>query len=169
MTKESEEGIAVDERKFAEGGILVASILGGFTFAGLVLVLQSQPAIEVNLARNLPRVVVGTNATGIWFPIVYGGFGGLSILCLITSVLFLIVASAKNLDSVLNLFEFAQKSLLGAIGAFGSLVGWLVLGFTISGGSIVIIVGIVYWFFIASPAWRKAERKDRKARANVKK
>ncbi len=162
-------GIALNEREFAQGGLLVASILGGFVFTAMVLVLQSQATVAASLAENLPKVVFGITSADVYFLVVYVGFGGLSFLCLIVSLVFAVVASAENIDSVSGLFRFAWRALLGISGAFGAMISWLVLGFNPIGGTVLLWADIVIWFWVVRPIWRRAELRDLKSRTQTKK
>jgi hypothetical protein len=161
-------GIDVNPRQFAQNGLLMVSILGGFLFTALILMLQNQDTLIAKVDANLPRTIFGVTASDIYFPFVYIALGGLSFICVLVGVAFTIVASAKNPTSVERLFAFGWKALVGVCGGFGALLTWIIIPYNMTDAEAVLIFNLVVWFII-SRLWRKDERKDREARRTTKK
>jgi uncharacterized membrane protein len=132
LSESTELGIEINPRQFSQNGLVVVSILGGFLFTALILVLQNQNDTVVNnINKALPNALLGIRASDAYFFIVYLLLGTTCFLAVILSLAMLMVASAKAQESTDNLAGFVGTWLLALPGGFGATISWLVVPYNV--------------------------------------
>jgi len=158
MADHNEKGIKVGSKEFAQNGLLAISIIGGFVFTALILVLQGQENQAVRLNLELPNVVFGVSASDVYFLVAEVWLGGLTFLCVLVSMAMLLVSSAnKAEDSTKNLSAFVNKWTLVVIGTFGGVISWLIIPYHPFAAFIVLLMNYAGWLLFKR-VWDKDEK-----------